>query len=165
MKKIIAVVSLICVVCVAGTALAQPKGLENLDRRNFQPQQQMQRDFQCRCECRRDFDRRNFDGKFDAKPPMRFSPNMPKEIKAKAVELAKLRIDLEAALSENPVNKTAALEAFEKIQKLEKEIELWKFEQKLNRMEEFKKQRELNRKMPPAPKAPAPAPEAPEKAE
>ena len=94
---------------------------------------------------------------------MMFAPDMPEEIRAKVVEAAKLKIDLEAALATKPVDKAKAMEIFGKIQQTENEVEVWKFGKKIDMMEAFRTQQELNRKMPPAPKpeAPAPAPEAP----
>lgn len=88
-----------------------------------------------------------------------FTPDMPEEIRAKAVEAAKLRIDLEAALSTRPVDKAKALEIFAKVQQAENEIEAWKFSKRIDMMEAFRTQRELNRKKFDAPKPEAPAPE------
>ena len=69
----------------------------------------------------------------------RFSPDMPQEIRAKAVLAAKLRIDLEDVLSQKPLNREKALELNGKISKLKQEIRAWRFEQKLDRIEEFNK--------------------------
>ena len=69
----------------------------------------------------------------------RFRPDMPQEIRAKAVEAAKLRIDLENVLSQKPLNRDKALELNGQIGKLEQEIRAWRFEQKLNRIEEWNK--------------------------
>lgn len=82
---------------------------------------------------------------------MNFTPDMPQEIREKAAELAKLRVDLEEAISSDPINKAKALETHAKMQKLEQEIGAWRFAQKLERMEEFRKQMKLNREVPPAP--------------
>ena len=82
---------------------------------------------------------------------MNFTPDMPKEIREKAAELAKLRVDLEEAMSSEPINKAKALDTYAKMQKLEQEIKAWRFAQKLERIEEFKKHRELKKKVPPAP--------------
>ncbi|MBR2208127.1 MAG: hypothetical protein IJ859_04880 [Synergistaceae bacterium] len=79
---------------------------------------------------------------------------MPKEIREKAAELAKLRIDLEEAMSSEPLNKAKALDTYAKIQKVKQEIDAWRFSKKLERIEEFKKHRELNKKVPPAPMQP-----------
>ena len=135
------------------------------------------------CRCGRGFDRRPEDGKGNFDPQgmpgefgghghkdgfgrgcgrMMFAPDMPEEIKAKVVEAAKLKIDLEAALSAKPIDKAKALEVFTKIQKTEQEIEAWKFIKHIEQMEAFRTQKELNRKVPPAP-APAPAPKPAEK--
>ena len=69
----------------------------------------------------------------------RFSPDMPQEIRTKAVEAAKLRIDLENVLSQKPLNREKAIELNEQIGKLKQEIKAWRFEQKLDRIEEFNK--------------------------
>ena len=178
MKKVIAAVAVVCVMFAAGSALAQPK-----DRRN-QPQnvQQMNRpqrnapDFQergprfqnvsddfrgPRGDFRPGFDGRHcgFEGRGHRGPT--FTPDMPKEIREKATELAKLRIDLEEAMTSNPLNKEKALEVHAKMQKVEQEIDAWRFAQRLERIEAFQKQRELNKNVPPARPEPAPA-EAPE---
>ena len=167
MKKVIAVVAVVCVMFAAGSALAQPK-----DRRN-QPQnvQQMNRpqrnapDFQergprfrnvsddfrgPRGDFRLGFGGRHcgFEGRGHRGPT--FTPDMPKEIREKATELAKLRIDLEEAMTSRPLNKEKALEVFAKMQTVKQEIEAWRFAQKLERIEEIQKQRELNRTVPPA---------------
>lgn len=167
MKKVIAVVAVVCVMFAAGSALAQPK-----DRRN-QPQnvQQMNRpqrnapDFQergprfqnvsddfrgPRGDFRPGFDGRHcgFEGRGHRGPT--FTPDMPKEIREKATELAKLRIDLEEAMTSRPLNKEKALEVHAKMQKVEQEVEAWRFAQRLERIEEMQKQRELNRTIPPA---------------
>ncbi|MBQ3347506.1 MAG: hypothetical protein IJQ15_05125 [Synergistaceae bacterium] len=167
MKKVIAVVAVVCVMFAAGSALAQPK-----DRRN-QPQnvQQMNRpqrnapDFQergprfqnvsddfrgPRGDFKPGFGGRHcgFEGRGHRGPT--FTPDMPKEIREKATELAKLRIDLEEAMTSRPLNKEKALEVHAKMQKVEQEVEAWRFAQRLERIEEMQKQRELNRTVPPA---------------
>jgi hypothetical protein len=95
---------------------------------------------------------------------MMFAPDMPEEIKAKVVEAAKLKIDLDAALSARPIDKAEALEIFAQIQKAEQEVDAWKFGKRIERIEEFRKQLEINRNVPPAPKPEAPQAPA-EKAE
>ena len=64
---------------------------------------------------------------------------MPQEIRAKVVEAEKLRIDLEDVLSQKPLNKDKAIELNGQISKLRQEVQAWRFEQKLNRIEEFNK--------------------------
>ena len=71
-----------------------------------------------------------------------FEPDMPKEIRAIAVEVAKLRIDLEEALYANPMEKEKAFEIHDKIMKLEQDIERWKFSKKVDRIEAFREQHE-----------------------
>ena len=153
MKKVLAVVLAVCVVFGAGAALAQQDSSSNQvrERRNQQAMnhpnmngQRQQGDFQGRpmqfdSEGRRGSGRHCGDNRT-------FTPDMPKEIREKAAELAKLRVDLEEALSSRPINKAKALEVHAKMQKLENEIDTWRFAKKLERMEEFMKQRELNKK-------------------
>ena len=127
------------------------------------------------CDCGRGFDRRQRDdragnfgphgmpGDFEGRGRrgMMFAPDMPEEIKAKVVEAAKLKIDLDAALSAKPIDKAKALEIFGQIQKAEQEIEAWQFGKKIERIEAFRTQQELNRKKFTEQKPEAPAPEAP----
>ncbi len=194
MKKVLAVVAVVCVVFAAGAALAQPRA--NQEGRRVPPQ--LMKEFngeKGHIDQRRapqfageSFDREMRRGRmnpamFDRKPGndgrhfdpedmpcrfeghgrghgrMMFTPDMPEEIRAKAVEAAKLRIDLEAALSTKPIDKAKALEIFAKVQQAENEIDAWKFSKRLDMMEAFKTQMELNRKNFNAPKPEAPAPE------
>ena len=176
MKKTIAIISVVCVVLAAGTALAQSRAFRPQQMpRNVQEFRGPHGMFPASGDFRPDF-RREAPGARDFRPghdegrmPCRreefgrrgpaFTPDMPKEIREQAAELAKLRVDLEEAMTSKPVNKEKALEAFAEIQKVRQEIEAWRFKQKLERIEAFQKQRELNRNVPPAP--PAPKPEAP----
>ena len=127
MKKVLAVVTVVCVMFAAGTALAQQR--PNEGHRPQAPQRMEQH-------------HRPHRGNF--------TPDMPKEIREKATELAKLRIDLEEAMTSRPLNKEKALEVHAKMQKVEQEVEAWRFAQRLERIEEMQKQRELNRTIPPA---------------
>ena len=68
-----------------------------------------------------------------------FAPDMPQEIRDKEVEAEKLRIDLGNVLSQKPLNKDKAIELNGQIGKLHQEVQAWRFEQKLNRIEEFNK--------------------------
>ena len=178
MKKVLAVIAVVTVVFAAGSALAQPKFRQNFDqRRGQQVVQDMpnphvdQRQGQQFAGDPRFNDRGpRFEGKGNEMPcrgrqgmrggfgehmPM-FAPDMPEEIRAIVVEVAKLKIDLHAEMSKKPIDKAKALEIFGKIQKAEQEVEVWKFGQRLERIEAFRKQMELNRNVPPAPKAEAP---------
>ena len=126
MKKVLAVVLTVCVIFGAGAAFAQGRrSVRNFDGQRDMPQMQnMNRpDFEGRC------------------PRGNFTPDMPKEIREKAVELAKLRVDLEEAMTSNPINKSKALETFKKIQLIENEIDTWKFEKRLDFMEKMKEAR------------------------
>ena len=68
-----------------------------------------------------------------------FAPDMPQDIRAKVVEAEKLHIDLENVLSQKPLNRDKAIELNGQISKLRQEVQAWRFEQKLNRIEEFNK--------------------------
>lgn len=83
-------------------------------------------------------------GRFDDRDERneRFDPDMPKEIRAIAVEVAKLKIDLDEALHANPMEREKAFELHDKIMKLEQDIERWKFVKKVDRIEAFRKNRE-----------------------
>lgn len=144
MKKILAVVLTVCVIFGAGAAFAQGHGYgygQNM------PHMYMNRPggfSNCLSEDRnfdgrgRNFERCGFDGRGSRG---NFTPDMPKEIREKAVELAKLRVDLEEAMTSNPINKSKALETFKKIQLIENEIDTWKFEKRLDFMEKMKEAR------------------------
>ena len=193
MKKVLAVVAVVCVVFAAGAALAQPR--TGNDGRRVPPQ--MTKEFngeKGHIDQRKApqfpgesfdrgmvrgrmnpamFERREpgrddrmpcrFDGQGRGRRGMMFAPDMPEEIRAKVVEAKKLHIDLEAALSTKPIDKAKALEVFTRIQQVENDVEAWKFGKRLEMMEAFRTQQELNRKNfnAPKPEAPAPAP-APE---
>ena len=169
MKKVLAVVCVVCVMCVAGSALAQPKPRGNQPQNVQQQMMSPHRDFQERGprfqNVSDDFRghhgdfRPGFDGRqcgFEGRghKGSTFTPDMPKEIREKSAELAKLRIDLEEAMTSRPLNKEKALEVFAKIQTVRQEIEAWRFSQKLERIESFQKQRELNQNVPPATEKP-----------
>ena len=71
-----------------------------------------------------------------------FAPDMPKEIREKTVEISKLNIDLDEALTSQPINKAKAREVYGKILKLQQELDVWEFEQYLNDVEAFNRQLE-----------------------
>ena len=154
MKKVLAATAVVCVMCIAGSALAQTSANRHQRPMN-QPQTQQHSmrpapDFPPRVpnqrnmsrDCRPDFSRRH-------KAPL-FTPDMPTEMREKAVELAKLKIDLEETMTARPLNKQKALEVHAKIQAVKSEIEAWRFMKKLERIEAMQKQHELNRNVPPA---------------
>ena len=89
--------------------------------------------------------------------PVRFSPNMPDEIRTKAADAAKLRIDLDNVMTKKPVDKAKAVEIYNNIAKLESEIRVWRFSHKLDRLEKAAAAR--NHGKPDAPQEPAPQPE------
>ena len=135
-----------------------PGRFPDFDRKDPRIDFDFGRDHKCRCGFNGQEERGRMFG-FGHKGPM-FTPDMPKEIREKATDLAKLKIDLEEAMSDNPLNKAKAIEVHAKIQKLEAEIEAWRFEKALDMIEEVRKQHELNKTIPPAPKAPAEKTEA-----
>ena len=75
-------------------------------------------------------------GRFDSM----FAPDMPKEIRENATEIAKLYIDLEEALTSQPLNKEKAREVYGKIIKLQQELDIWEFERYLSEVDEFNRQ-------------------------
>ena len=167
MKKFVAVIAVVAVVCVAGAAFAQTRGRNDARRMPPQLQQEFsgeQGHLDQRRPDQQNFGRpESFDGagcRFGHRGGrLGFTPDMPEEIRAKAVEAAKLRIDLEAVMSAKPIDKAKAMEIFGKIQQTENEVKMWKFENRLNMMEKAKIMRELNKISKPAPKTQAPAPE------
>ncbi len=165
MKKVLAVIAVVAVVCVAGAAFAQTRGHEQARRMPPQLQKEFsgerghldQRMPGQRFGRAEDCDgNREFCGRGHRSGRLGIAPDMPEEIRAKAVEAAKLRIDLEAVLSAKPLDKEKAMEVFSKIQQAENEVRMWRFSKRLERMEAFMTQRELNRNVPPATQAPKP---------
>ena len=161
-NKVLASILVVCVVFGAGAALAQNV---NRNERNQQPMptgfHQMHRPDNHEQEGQgpnrqhRD-DRPDFEKNYcmhGARGPL-FTPDMPKEIRAKAVELAKLRIDLEEAMFDKPINKAKAIEIHAQIQKIEAEIEAWRFAKKLDMIEKVQKNQESRKNTPPAPRTP-----------
>lgn len=134
MKKVLALIAVVVVVCAAGAAFAQPRMRDDVRSMPGQIQQ----------EHRGEFGHRG--GRLG------FAPDMPEELRAKVVEAAKLRIDLEEVLSRRPVDKAKAMEIFAKVQQAENEVETWKFGNMLERMEKAKIMRELDKISKPAPK-------------
>ena len=124
MKKVLAL-ALALVVCIAGTSLAAPR--KNSAKRPAPARmERMNPEMQNMPRAHR------FGHKI-------FTPDMPKEIREKAAELAKLRIDLEEAMTSRPLNKEKALEVHKKIQAVKQDIETWRFTQRLERVEERQK--------------------------
>ncbi len=97
-----------------------PRGFEAQDFHGRQPRPEM------RCGDRDGF------GRFNG-----FAREIPDEIKAKFAEIRKMRIDLDMLLSAKELNKAQALEKFEAIQKLENEIETWRFVERLEKLAKF----------------------------
>ena len=165
MKKLLAVIAVVTVVCAAGAAFAKTHGHDESRRMPHQIQQ----DFSGEREPRDQRRPEGFDGagcRFGRghKPgKLGITPDMPEEIRAKVVEAAKLKIDLEAVFAAKPLDKAKAMDIFGKIQQAENEVKMWKFGKRLEMMEAFRTQKELNRKIPPAhkPEKPAPKTEAP----
>ena len=74
--------------------------------------------------------------------------NVPDDIRAKMVDLAKLRIDMRDALTRDPVDRAKATEVHAKMATLMQDIGTWRFNQRLDRIEQRQKQMELNRTVP-----------------
>lgn len=131
MKKVLVLVSVICVMCIAGTALAKT----NANAKRRRPvQQRIERPVPPKKSPRRS----------------RFTPDMPKEIREKTAELEKLKIDLEEAMTSRPLNKEKALDVHGKMQKVRQEIESWRFAKRLERIEARQnREAEMLKKLPP----------------
>ncbi len=134
MKKVLAL-ALVLAVCIAGTSIAAPR---KSPARQPAPAR---------------MERMNPDAPNTPKMPRAprtghrlFTPDMPKEIREKAADLAKLRIDLEEAMTSHPINKEKALDVHAKMQKVQQEIETWRFTKRLERIEARQK-----KGLPPAP--------------
>lgn len=134
MKKVLAL-ALVLAVCIAGTSIAAPR---KSPARQPAPAR---------------MERMNPDApntpKMHRAPRFGhriFTPDMPKEIREKAADLAKLRIDLEEAMTSRPINKEKALDVHAKMQKVQQEIETWRFTKRLERIEARQK-----KGLPPAP--------------
>ena len=65
---------------------------------------------------------------------------MPEDIRAKANELEKLRIDLRDALSRTPIDRGAATRLHNRAMQLEQEIGMWAFGERMDRIEAFRNQ-------------------------
>ena len=122
-KKLTAVLVVVCVVCSAGAALAHGRKSPRPDFRpefmgephNFEMQQRPpmpHNDFDCRGHR---MGMRGHHGRFEHGF---FEKNMPEEIKAKVAEAEKLKIDLRMLLSAPKVDKAKALDTFQSIQKI-----------------------------------------------
>lgn len=133
-KKLTALFLVVCVVSSAGAALAHGRRGSRYD---FKPEffeyegEFMDEPFEP--EMHRCY------GRFGRHCRPFFDSEMPENIKSKIVELEKLRIDLRAILSSEKVDKVKALENFEAIQKLENEIQTWKFVTRLEKFDEMKR--------------------------
>ena len=68
-----------------------------------------------------------------------FFNEMPQEIRDKEAEAQKLSIDMGNVLSKKPLDREKAVELSGQINKLRQDVRAWRFEQKLNRIEEFDK--------------------------
>lgn len=139
MKKVLAVLLAVCVMC-AGAAFAQPR--MPMHRPEFPPHEGphggFHRPMDCRC-----FGHEGHRGPRPEGRRVRFAPNMPQEIRDKVVELEKLRIDLDEALTSRPINKAKALEVHAKMQAVRNDIAAWRFERKLERLEKKAKSEPL----------------------
>ena len=154
MKKVLAL-ALALAVCIAGTSIAAPRKSPARQPApagmNQEMPPRMNQPAPARME-RMNPDAQNTPRNEAPCPPKArrgsriFTPDMPKEIREKAAELAKLRIDLEEAMTSRPINKEKALDVHAKIQKAKQEIETWRFTRRLERIEARQK-----KGLPPAP--------------
>ena len=154
MKKVLAL-ALALAVCIAGTSIAAPRKSPARQPApagmNQEMPPRMNQPAPARME-RMNPDAQNTPRNEAPCPPKArrgsrmFTPDMPKEIREKSAELAKLRIDLEEAMTSRPINKEKALDVHAKIQKAKQEIETWRFTRRLERIEARQK-----KGLPPAP--------------
>ena len=154
MKKVLAL-ALALAVCIAGTSIAAPRKSPARQPApagmNQEMPPRMNQPAPARME-RMNPDAQNTPRNEAPCPPKArrgsrmFTPDMPKEIREKSAELAKLRIDLEEAMTSRPINKEKALDVHAKMQKVKQEIETWRFTQRLERVEARQK-----KGLPPAP--------------
>ena len=146
MKKVLALLLVVCVMCAAGAAFAQGKHRQDF-RGNHAPNEFARPEFAqgmnppefAPGEPRPDMPMPPH-GRFCRPGPegrrhMRFAPDMTPELRAKVVELEKLKIDLEEALTSRPVNKAKALEVHKKMQTLKNDLDNWRFEKRLEFIE------------------------------
>lgn len=153
-KKFFAVSLALCVMLIASSAMAYPgRPMHRMPPRDYYGYDYAQGSMMHQPapfgrEYRRDFGYMDFHA--------RFTPDMPKEIREMVTEAAKLRIDLDEALHTNPMDKAKAFEIHDKIMKLEQDIERWKFVQRVDRIEAFRKHREDRRNRVSAAETPKP---------
>ncbi len=132
-KKVSAVLLAVCVMC-AGAAFAQPR--MPMHGPEFPPHEGPHEEFNHPMHCRPE----GFRGHHRH---VRFAPNMPQEIRDKVVELEKLKIDLDEALTKRPINKAKAIEVHAKMQAVRNDLAAWRFERKLERLEKKAKSEPL----------------------
>ena len=82
--------------------------------------------------------------------PVKFSPDMPDEIRTKKADAAKLRIDLDNIMTKKPLDKAKALEVYKKLAELETEVRVWRFSNKLDRLEKLEAERKAGKSAPEA---------------
>ena len=160
MKKVVIAVLFLGMLSVAGTATAKDnkrqKGFLPSDGTCWQQQNQAGSPMGAKgCPMFRGQGRQKGFGCARDGRMGRYAADMPEEIRAKANELAKLRVDLRDVLSRTPIDRGKATELHGKMMQLRQEVETWAFGQKMSRIEEFRKQQDLNRTGTPGP-APAP---------
>ena len=80
--------------------------------------------------------------------PVKFSPDMPDEIRTKKADAAKLRIDLDNIMTKKPLDKAKALEVYKKLAELETEVRVWRFSNKLDRLEKLEAERKAGKSAP-----------------
>ena len=134
MKKVLLVLLVVALVAVAGVAVAAKKNREKEfvgESYGLETQEQ-----------RGDRDSQRGEGIRDR------LRNAPDEVRAKVVELEKLRVDMRDALSRTPLDRAKVLEIHGRMTAVRQEIATWLLNQRMDRMEQRQKERELNRNVP-----------------
>ena len=164
MKKFASLI-LILILCVTGVAFARglyPEHEHNGAGNNFQtrrPGEPQRPEFGRSCcgemrqemghdhapnfkpDFRPDFKHGNLRGRFE---------NMPPEIRSRAIDLAKWEIELEAVLSEHPIDRERALDIHAHILSLRNDIEMIKFSRFLDEKERLDHEKETGGSYPAA---------------
>lgn len=99
-------------------------------------------------------------GRFRAKHGQRDYARIPEEIRQKAADMDKLKIDLKMELTKRPIDRNKALELHGQISAKRQEIRDWKFAKKLDLLE---KRSAMPMEAPVKPESPAKTEEAPVK--
>ena len=134
MKKVLLVLLVVALVVVAGAAVAAKKNRE----REFWGE-----------ACGLETQGRRGGGDFRRGEGLRGNlRNAPDEVRDKVVELEKLRVDMRDALSRTPLDRAKVLEIHARMTEVRQGIATWLLNQRMDRMEQRQKERELNRNVP-----------------